>query len=79
MKGDTLQQFHIIHHEMMHVLGFYGHVILPDTYTVLFYRELIPYIIDYTSFDKRMMLLLYNPSIRAGMSEVEFNEAVKSL
>ena len=78
-KGDTIQQRHLIHHEMMHALGFYSHVTLPGTYSVLFYEELVPEIADYTSFDKRMMLLLYNPSISAGMNEVDFNEAIKNL
>lgn len=77
--GDTLGQRYLIHHEMMHILGFYGHVTLPDTYTVLFNHTLFPYILDYTFFDKRMMLLLYNPSIHPGMSLGEFNETVKNL
>jgi hypothetical protein len=77
--GDTLQQRHLIHHEMMHVLGFLGHVSLPQFYTVLSYYTLTPYILDYTTFDKRMMLLLYNPSIKSNMNEAEFDKAVKNL
>lgn len=77
--GDTLQQRYVIHHEMMHALGFLGHVNLPQFYTIMFFTPITPYILDYTSFDKRIMLLLYNPSIKPAMSETEFNEAVKNL
>jgi Protein of unknown function (DUF2927) len=77
--GDTLLQRYVIHHEMMHALGFIGHVSLPQFYTIMFYLTSTPYILDYTSFDKRMMLLLYNASIKSGMSETGFNEAVKNL
>lgn len=78
-RTDTITQRHVIHHEMMHALGFYGHVTLPGIYTVLTYRELTPYVVDYTDFDKRMMQLLYNPAVKAGMKETEFNETVKNL
>lgn len=77
--GDTLQQRYLIHHEMMHTLGFIGHVFLPQIYTVLFYYTLTPYILDYTDFDKKMMLLLYNPAIKPGMNETEFDLTVKNL
>lgn len=78
-SGDTLQQRYIIHHEIMHALGFYGHATLAGTYTVLFQYTLMPYILNYTNFDKRMMLLLYNPAIRANMTESEFDIAVKEI
>lgn len=74
--GDTLQQRYLIHHEMMHALGFLGHVSLPQFYTIMFSYALAPYIIDYTPFDKKMMQLLYNPAIKAGMSEKEFDAEV---
>ena len=77
--GDTLQQRYLIHHEFMHALGFLGHVSLPQIYTVMFNYTTTPYILDYTSFDMHMMLLLYHPSIKAGMKEAEFDLAVKSL
>ena len=76
---DTLQQRYIIHHEIMHTLGFIGHVTLPQFYTVMFKYPLTPYIVNYTLFDKRMMMLLYNPIIKSGMNEAAFNEAVKNL
>ena len=76
---DTLQQRYIIHHEIMHTLGFIGHVTLPQFYTVMFNYPLTPYIVNYTLFDKRMMMLLYNPIIKSGMNEAAFNEAVKNL
>ena len=76
---DTLQQRYIIHHEIMHTLGFIGHVTLPQFYTVMFKYPLTPYIVNYTLFDKRMMMLLYNPIIKSGMNELTFNEAVKNL
>jgi hypothetical protein len=76
--GDTTAQYFIMHHEMMHALGFYAHVSLQNIYSVLYDEPQLP-LAGYTPFDKRMMLLLYNPSIRAGMSEVEFNEVIKNL
>lgn len=76
---DTLQQRYLIHHEMMHALGFYAHVNLPQIYTVLFSYTLTPYVLNYTLFDRRMMLLLYHPSIKANMNETEFNEAIKNI
>jgi len=77
--GDTVQQRYLIHHEIMHALGFYGHTSSPSAYTVLYHYTLMPYILNYTTFDKRMMLLLYNPAIRANMNETAFDEAVKAL
>jgi len=77
--ADTLEQRHIIYHEMMHALGFFGHVTLHDTSSALSLYPIDPFTDYYTPFDKRMMLLLYNPSIRPGMNEVEFNEVIKNL
>ena len=77
--GDTTAQYFIMHHEMMHALGFYAHVTLQDIYSVLYYQPQFPLIAGYTAFDKRMMLLLYNPFIKPSMSEAEFNEVIKNL
>jgi len=77
--NDTLQQRYLIHHEIMHAMGFLGHVKLPSIYTVLFYFTVTPYILNYTDFDKHIMQLLYNPSVKAGIKEAEFNEVVKNL
>ena len=77
--GDTLFQRHVIHHEIMHTLGFLGHTSLPQFHTIIFKYTLTPLILDYTSFDKRMIQLLYNPAIKANMDEAKFNEAVKNL
>jgi hypothetical protein len=77
--GDISRQRFIIRHEIMHALGFYSHVTTPGTLTIMFHEALYPVITQYTPFDKRMMQLLYNPSITAGMSEDEFNAAVRNL
>lgn len=77
--GDTLQQRYLMHHEIMHSLGLIGHVTLSQFSTVLFTKTIMPYLLDYTSFDKKMMLLLYNPNINPGMQEAEFDVAVKNL
>jgi hypothetical protein len=78
-KGDIEQQRYLIHHEIMHALGFYGHVSLSGVYTLMYHSTIMPYILDYTAFDKRMMQLLYNPAIKGGMNEEQFNLAVKDL
>ena len=76
---DTLLQRFIIYHEIMHTLGFIGHVGLHQFHSVMFKFILTPYLTYYTLFDKRMMMLLYNPTIKSGMNEAAFNEAVKNL
>jgi hypothetical protein len=78
-SGNMLWQRHIIHHEMMHSLGFRGHVYVSQFKTVLFNYTLTPFIIDFTDFDKKMMLLLYNPAIESGIKEVDFDSIVKKL
>ena len=77
--SDTLQQRYILHHEFMHALGFLGHVSLPQVYTVMFNYATTPYILDYTSFDRHILQLLYNSAIQAGMKEAEFDLAVTEL
>jgi len=77
--NDTLQHRYLIHHEMMHVLGFIGHVSLPQFYTVMFSYTLTPLITDYTNFDKKLIQLLYNPAIKAGMKEATFDLTVTNL
>lgn len=76
---DTLQQRYIIHHEIMHALGFMGHVSLPQFYSIMFNYAVTPYILDYTPFDKKMMRLLYNSAIKTGLTEKEFDAAVTKL
>lgn len=77
--NDTLLQRYAIHHELMHTLGFLGHVQVESIYSIMFSQPFIPYVLDYTDFDKRMMQLLYNPSIKAGMSESDFNTVISGL
>lgn len=77
--GDTLAQRYILHHEFMHTLGFLGHVSLPQFSSVMFAQPLLPYLSRYTPFDKKMMLLLYNPAIQPSMTESVFNSTFTNL
>jgi Protein of unknown function (DUF2927) len=76
--GNTFSQRFIIHHEIMHALGFYGHVTQQGiTSMMLLYPQST--MTKFSPFDKRMMLLLYNPAVQAGMNEEAFNAVVKNL
>ncbi len=76
---DINNQRRIIRHELMHTLGFYGHVSLPEFYSVLFAISGFPFPTMYTSFDKRMIKLLYNPAIKSGMNETALNTVLVNL
>lgn len=78
-KDNIPAQRYLVYHEIMHSLGFRGHASLTGTYTVLFYYTLIPYILSYTPFDKRMIQLLYHPQIKLGMNEEQVDKIVKAL
>ena len=67
---DTLQQRYLLHHEFMHALGFLGYVSPAQMNMQMFNYATTPYVLNYTSFDKHIMLLLYNYSIKAGMKGV---------
>jgi len=77
--SDSAQQLFILHHEIMHSLGFLGHTTSTQFYTVMFYYAVTPFMTDYSDFDRKMMKLLYDPAIRSGMTEGEFDEVVKGL
>jgi Protein of unknown function (DUF2927) len=76
--GNTFSQRYIIHHEIMHALGFYGHVTQQgiNSMMLLYPQNTMT---KFSPFDKRMMLLLYNPAIQAGMNEEAFNSVVKNI
>ncbi len=76
--GNTFSQRFLLHHEIMHSLGFLGHVTQPGITSVMLLYP-INNMTKYASFDKRMMLLLYNPAVQVGMNEEQFNAAVKNL
>lgn len=79
LTTDNNLQRHVIHHELMHTLGLLGHVTSREFNSVLFAQPNFPYPVIYTSFDKKMMKLLYNPAIKPGMNEAEFNALVVNL
>jgi hypothetical protein len=76
---DINNQRRIIRHELMHTLGFYGHVSLPEFYSVMSVPYSFPFPTVYTSFDKSMIKLLYNPLIKSGMNETELNAVLVNL
>jgi hypothetical protein len=77
---DTNNQHRILRHEIMHTLGFYGHVTMSEFDSVLFPTPLsYPFPIYYTAFDKKMIKLLYNPAIKSGMNEAELNAVLVNL
>jgi len=69
---------YVMRHEMMHALGFLGHVTLPEFSGSCLFNS-FNLTTDYTSFDKRMITLLYNPAIKAGMKEAELNLVLVNL
>ena len=68
-----------MHHEMMHALGFPGHVPLNQTPSVLTSASLPPYRTAYSDFDRKAIGLLYNPAIKAGISESQPDSVIATL
>ena len=77
--GDTLLQRFVIQHEFMHTLGFVGHVTVSTLSSLMFGYRTMPYLTDYTEYDKKMIRLLYNPAVKAGMNETELNAVIANL
>jgi hypothetical protein len=79
VRTDINSQRRILRHEIMHTLGFYGHVTLPEFNSVLFSTPGFPFPVNYTTFDKKMIKLLYNPAIKPGINEEELNAVLVNL
>jgi len=76
---DISNQRRVIRHEIMHTLGLYGHVTMPEFNSVLFPIANVPFPTLYTFFDKNMIKLLYNPAITPGINEAELNAVLVNL
>ena len=76
--NTQLANRYVMRHEMMHALGFFGHVKLPEFDDSCLY-DVFNFATVYSSFDKRMISLLYNSAIKAGMREIELNGALVNL
>lgn len=81
--ADPRQQFYtksLFRHEMMHTLGFLGHVLLPEfSNTIMSANPIVNQSIFYTEFDRKMIKLLYNPAMQSGMNEIQINPILKGL
>ena len=77
-NNTDLANRYVMRHEMMHALGFLGHVTLPEFDDSCLF-DVFNFVTVYSSFDKRMISLLYNPAIKAGMREIELNAALVNL
>jgi hypothetical protein len=76
---DSNMQHRTLRHEIMHALGFYGHITMPGFDSVLNYTYSVPFPVIYTSFDKKMIKLMYNPAIKSGINEAELNAVLVNL
>ena len=77
-NNTELANRYVMRHEMMHALGFFGHIKLPEFDDSCLYY-VFNFVTVYSPFDKRMITLLYNPAITAGMREIELNNALVNL
>lgn len=77
-NNTFLDNRYVIRHEMMHALGFLGHVTLPDFSSSCLFNS-YNLVTSYSAFDKRMIPLLYNPAIKAGMRDAELNAVLVNL
>ena len=77
-NNSILDNRYVIHHEMMHALGFLGHVSFPDFSNSCLFNT-YNFVTSYSDFDKKMIPLLYNPAIKAGMTDQELNAVIVNL
>ena len=77
-NSTSLDNRYILRHELMHTLGFYGHVTSSEFSTSNFFqfRNLTT---SYSAFDKKMISLLYNPAVKAGMNGADLNAVLVNL
>ena len=59
---------YLLRHELMHTLGFLGHVTLAE-FSGSCLSTSFNYKTFFSAFDKKMIALLYHPAIKAGMNE----------
>ena len=77
-NNSILDNRYVLHHEMMHALGFLGHVNFPDFSNSCLFNT-YNFVTSYSNFDKKMIPLLYNPAIKAGMTDQELNAVIVNL
>lgn len=77
-NNSILDNRYVLHHEMMHALGFLGHVNFPDFSSSCLFNT-YNFATSYSDFDKKMIPLLYNPAIKAGMTDQELNAVIVNL
>ena len=69
---------YLLRHEVMHTLGFLGHVTLAE-FSGSCLSSSYNYSTFFSAFDKRMIPLLYHPAIKAGMNELTVSPIIINL
>ena len=69
---------YLLRHELMHTLGFLGHVTLAE-FSGSCLSTSYNYSTFFSAFDKKMIPLLYHPAIKAGMNETTVTPVIINL
>ena len=80
-RPDNTSMFYnryLLRHELMHTLGFLGHVTLAE-FSGSCLSTGYNYSTFFSAFDKKMISLLYHPAIKAGMNETTVTPVIINL
>jgi Protein of unknown function (DUF2927) len=78
-SNDIATQRFVLRHEITHALGFLGHTNMPAFASSIMFHTAYSTRVIYSSFDERVIKLLYNPAIKAGMDDARLNEVLVNL
>ena len=77
-NSSMAENRYLLRHELMHTLGFLGHVTLAE-FSGSCLSTSYNYSTFFSAFDKKMIALLYHPAIKAGMNESTLTSVIINL